>query len=167
MAFLNDWPLQNTNLLTPHSNTTTMTDNEMKARFFAAYLGQKVEFFEQDYNQTGEQYLHAIQIAGCGDTNEREFDFKSMDCYLLLRSIQSLTDEECCKCQKILKPNDDYKHSDPSYFRSWVKTIDNSSWLYSNTLIFTDYLRSIGIAIPFMGISVEEMIKKGWIKLID
>ena len=67
--------------------------NEEVARVFAMYLGQGIKFEEQDYNQTGEQYLTSVQLAGCGTTNEREWDCISSPIYLLLTPIQKITDE--------------------------------------------------------------------------
>ena len=34
-----------------------------------------------------------------------------------------------------------------------------------NILHAYDYLRSLGYALPFMGVSVEELVERGWIKL--
>lgn len=48
--------------------------------------------------------------------------------------------------------------------------IDTEYWKTScdrNKLFVFDFLRSCGYALPFMGISVEQMVEWGWIKLIE
>ena len=38
---------------------------------------------------------------------------------------------------------------------------------YQVQIINQDYLRSKGYAIPWLGLSVEEMVEAGWIKLVE
>ena len=72
--------------------------------------------------------------------------------HIELRSIDSLTDEELDKvaeCEAISSMD--------------VKRLkSNLGCLYSDT---SDYLRSIGVAVPFRDYSVEQMIEEGKLKL--
>jgi hypothetical protein len=78
--------------------------------------------------------------------------------YIELRSIDSLTDEELLKINQGLGL-DSHDYSDAYDLKFY----------YENNiaveLLTTDYLRSIGIALPFRDHSVEEMIEQGILKL--
>jgi len=144
-----------------------MTDNEMKVRFFAQYFQQEVYLNDNWSSVDTPRHLVAFYL-----TEDRVPGH--LGGYLLLRSIHSLTDEEA----KIISPILDISYDNNSkhamfdlvgfrYYLLGLLEVDGASVRGYNSLHVIDYLRSIGIAIPFMGISVEEMIKKGWIKLID
>jgi hypothetical protein len=86
--------------------------------------------------------------------------------FLFLRPIAQITDEEAIEVAKMggyrisftMPPNDIRK--------LLMENVPNDTrWttLGSHTV---DYLRSIGIALPFMGHSVQELCDAGWIKLI-
>lgn len=69
--------------------------------------------------------------------------------YLLLRPLSSITEEEKHHAYKISF----YGMTDHEKIRASVE--------------YADIIRSKGFALPFMGISVEEMVAAGWIKLIE
>lgn len=79
--------------------------------------------------------------------------------YIELRSIDSLTDEESSYLGDILQT------LTPENFIDHIK--NGHSYLKNAAISIEafDYLRSIGIAVPFRGYSVEEMIKQGILKL--
>lgn len=52
-------------------------------------------------------------------------------------------------------------------FKRNIGEIDVSSRNPIAYILITDYLRSKGYALPWMGLSVEEMISAGWIRLLD
>ena len=69
--------------------------------------------------------------------------------YLLLKPLSSITDE-------------DARHSGITKGR--LK--QHVQYHHIMTPFMCDYLRSKGYALPWMGLSVEEMVQAGWIKLI-
>ena len=76
-----------------------------------------------------------------------------------LRSIESVTEEEISTIIKNFKVNDNLPH-EPQRIKEG---------LYFELRKFPcetiDYLRSIGILIPFRDYSVEEIIKLGWARI--
>jgi hypothetical protein len=96
--------------------------NEIKAKVFACYLGQKVRFYDADYNQGDDHVLDTIQRSGCGNTNMREFDFISSDIYLVLRPLSAITDEDAIEVALRMNfHNDEAAH----YGKNFVKRAFN------------------------------------------
>jgi len=57
-----------------------------------------------------------------------------------------------------------YVHDDTVNIMTWQGVKETR--LYPTTFLHAfDYLRSHGYALPFMGLSVEELINRGWVKL--
>lgn len=56
------------------------------------------------------------------------------------------------------------KDVDPKDLREDLKQIINSEDFYGIASV-SDYLRSKGYAVPFMGLSVETLIEYGWVRL--
>ena len=113
-----------------------------KEQFFAQYWGQEV--------------LHCKGYALSFKVG-KGYDFTDPNFYLLLRPLSSITDEEAMEiaesfCQikgLIFKP-------EHSIFILHDHRFDS---------IIVDHTRSLGFALPYMGITVEEQIERGWIKL--
>lgn len=95
--------------------------------------------------------------------------------YLNLKSLSSITDEGLRDIANIFFNYNPYAYSGYNDYledllnegKSILKSIGNGSMpcdlnRYSN---FLDFLRSEGYALPWMGLSVEKMIKYGWIRL--
>lgn len=83
---------------------------------------------------------------------------------LPLRSISSLTDEEKVKCYHLYSAAIAYDYTQD--FSSVINHA-NDCWstdreLMINTTSVSDYLRSIGILLPYRGIPEEEIIAAGW-----
>jgi hypothetical protein len=74
-----------------------------------------------------------------------------------LRSIDSLTDEECIELSEI-----DFSHPEEENLVEWCR---NSLDYIVDFAKSVDYLRSIGIALPYLGHSVEELVQLGIVKL--
>lgn len=119
-------------------------NNENKAKFFALYWGQEV-------------LSDGGHLGGCvGDCEE--------DMFLLLKHLSSISDEDAIElgystCDDPLNPNYGMSASG-CFLDDWTQ---REEMLMSDS----DYLRSKGYALPWMGLSVEEMVEAGWIKLID
>ena len=89
-----------------------------------------------------------IEIGGnVGDCEEEMF--------LLLKPLSQISDEDA---NFIDLQSEDYNEN------GWYDEEQNFYWWAS---IDVDYLRSKGYALPWMGLSVDEMIEVGWIKLTE
>lgn len=126
-------------------------NNENKARFFAQYWGQIV-------------LSNGVEIGGCvGDCEE--------DLFLFLKPLSSISDEDLLWCYHKhseliaydytmdFKPFLDMANHWRSNEEDWEKSVTRFSQV-------SDYLRSKGYAIPWMGLSVEEMVEAGWIQIV-
>ena len=130
---------------------------ELKERFFAQYWGQNV------IQKENTERLSTV----CGVTQQL------MECserWLLLRPILSITDEEAIEINSILHPN---QFADKQIIIVWITMLIKagkgtiSVFGRALSLELSDYLRSIGVALPFMGHSVEDLAKAGWIRLTE
>lgn len=142
---------------------------ELKERFFAQYWGQKV--LELPYLVMREVDGFYLQVVAKHNKP------------IHLRTLLSITDEEAIEVAKIMDVErsdfwtDQLKDcrvyaGDPvlkelDYDASFAKAgrqyvIDGRLSLYAY-----DYLRSVGIAIPFAGHSVADLVSAGWIKLTN
>jgi hypothetical protein len=121
-------------------------NQHLKERFFAQYYEQKV-MSDKDFPNRLEEVEPCL--GGVEST------------ILLLRSIDQLTDEEYKEVAKCMYQDDHWLEADLG--RDLLDTDKVLSLKLSGKII--DYLRSIGIALPFMGYSVEELVKAGWVKL--
>jgi len=128
-------------------------DQKLKERFFAQYFGQKVLHMDDESNL---EYIFPIVKSTFFATNKGN--------YLLLRPISTLTDEEAIEYAKLQDYESPTEKDDFTSLRSQLRVSIKNQWLNFTTV---DYLRSIGVALPFMGHSVQEMIDCGWIRLIE
>ena len=109
---------------------------ENKAKFFAQYWGQYVGMFESNG-----QYLRVKVDKISIDT----FDF------LELKPLSQISDEDL---QVVDFPR--------NLFKKFIIEDDQQENL---RISYVDYLRLKGYALDWNGITVEEMIEFGWIKL--
>lgn len=124
---------------------------ENKRRFFGLYMNQGKKHVSKPHN-------HWVSL-GRPDFVE--------DCTLELRIVESLTDEEAIAFAYLIFPEQ------PSSNLQSKELADSIREEYFNEMldphfipaIGLDYLRSIGIALPWMGLSVEEIIGYGWVKI--
>lgn len=49
----------------------------------------------------------------------------------------------------------------------WIKPNGRCEWTLFNHQVVYDYLRSKGYALPYLDLSVEELVSYGWVKLKD
>lgn len=159
-------------------------NTELKARYFAQYIGLSVLRHIEMTSHNLSKCLTSDMIF-CDNT-----------WYLLLRDISSLTDEEAIQVAKILgcvKPSferyvnyflirDDDDQPYPMgrsgfTFKLWYYdislelVINGRIGQITNQLAVFEYLKSIGIALPCFDhetnqlIPVSELVNKGWVKL--
>jgi tRNA splicing endonuclease len=118
---------------------------ENKAKFFAQYWGQHVLYFSSDF-------LRKI--------DNLTLDSVENDDYLELKPLSQISDEDASKvCDLIFITNNNLNIQQ---IKQIVILIESNNW--NNYKIF-DYLRSKGYALPYMDLSVEDLIEYGWIKL--
>jgi len=124
-----------------------------KVKFFAQYWGQKV-------------FINPV-LSTDAVTNVYIFDYPEPEDieheYLELKHISSITDEDA---SILAEDYDFYIGSDP--LDQFKTIIDFKQSITENNCYpigFFDFLRSKGYALPWMGLSVENLEEYGWIKL--
>lgn len=76
---------------------------------------------------------------------------------LILTSLSAITDEDAIEVG----------FNDKEHYALWVKAygkLDSEKMLFEKP-INVDFLRSRGYALPWMGLTVDELIAAGWVKL--
>lgn len=135
-------------------------NNENKARFFALYWGQNLLMDEE---------LSQVEVCN-------QIDFEWEQWKLSLKPLSSISDEDAIEVAKIYGTFYDTKEDledvkdhvilaliedDEEAYNMW----DHVGFQVMSYVI--DYLRSKGYALPWMGLSVEELVEAGWIKHIE
>ena len=117
---------------------------ENKEKFVAQYWGQKVGMvFDTDWDK------HLSYGIG---TNCLVYQVD----YLELKPLSSISDEDAIEVSKLCVNGDDKR----------IENIKVYARIYAlQSALINDFLRSRGYALPWMGLSVEKLIKYGWIKL--
>lgn len=109
---------------------------ENKAKFFAQYWGQNILRYEPDLG-----YHRIVNDYKIGNADEFVAE---------LKPLSKITDED-------LRELNAGRHE-------WIVLYEDNPEEELTPQAF-DFLRSKGYALPFMGISVEQQIEWGWIKL--
>lgn len=151
-----------------------MNTLENKAKFFAQYLGQFRLFNDN-------RVWHTAPVRG------DIIDKIDEDCYLLLKPLSSINDEDAVEIKKIsmlqnkcdlssinkiefIKVKGGAINMCYEYKIHWKLFKADTSYIvlkqgFNLKLSVIDYLRSKGYALPYNGITVEQQIEYGWIKL--
>lgn len=127
-------------------------NNENKAKFFALYWSQEV----------AENPLGPLLVNGrCLDYVMTD----SMECVLNLKPLSQISDEDAIEVGMM---NGCKEENSREFTVSFGKATVNQ-WMHKFPLnsFTSDYLRSKGYALPWIGLSVEEMVQSGWIKLVE
>ena len=118
-------------------------NNENKARFFALYWGQDVLKWHKNFNVLEKQKVEAQ----------------------IIHWIQFITLE--------LKPLSSISDEDAEAIDLTSEKFDEEGWFDKDELFYywcfqdVDYLRSKGYAMPFIKLSVEEIVEAGWIHIVE
>jgi hypothetical protein len=129
----------------------TEINNENKIKFFTLYWGQ---FVGIDYER-GIDARHVIESSM----------IKITDC-VSLKPLSSISDEDARAVAEQNRFNGNYDVF-PKVGRDILRRVfelkDSQMCLPMES---ADYLRSRGYALPWLDISINEMVEAGWIKLI-
>ena len=144
---------------------------ENKSKFFAIYWGQEVAI-QNDGGGTGFVY----------DINEYTITDIRYD-FLELKSLSQISDEDAIEVARILYGESDNfaiefnaagitsvsPYGLPCYGNTidinWSGEVSYEAASSMSILKAYDYLRSKGYALPWMGLSVEQLVEYGWVKL--
>lgn len=133
------------------NNMKTEITLENKAKFFAQYWGQKVLFHtnSRPYFITFESFINSIEFID---------NYSSY-----LKPLSSITDEDAAVIGS-------YRYKDAkllTHIEIGKGLVKEFLGAYKTKLerFEVDYLRSKEYALPFMNLSVEEMVEAGWIRL--
>lgn len=141
-----------------------------KAKFFAKYWGQDIFHWKYPEYATKDNYIQQVG----------EFIGKYSQCgYLELTPLSQISDEDAIEVAKIYQSNirgisllgigGVSKEEILKAGLEFCKRINGNYWNnYVNVfqmLWAFDFLRSKGYALPYNGITVDEQIEFGWVKL--
>jgi hypothetical protein len=124
-------------------------NNQSKVKLFALYWGQKII-----RDNTTDKFF---------PVDGANISFELEDAWLQLKPLSAISDEDAIKVGRLNPVMD----NDLLVGKSICHWLDKRGTNRDITFEAVDYLRSKGYALPWMGLSVEEMVEAGWIKLIE
>ena len=144
---------------------------DVKCRFFAQYFGQR--FLRTFYNNTTKpkKQEFTINATNLEWIDKVVIDFetvKKVEDKVLLKSLESIQDKECCEIFDFLYPNAiNYSVVEKIVeVKQLIKNNFSEDVFQTKDFVFmTDYFRSKGYALPYMGYSVEKLFSFGWVQL--
>ena len=123
----------------------TKNTEQNKLKFFSIYYGQKKVNTSNDIEDKQTAHNQSIGIK---------------EIYLLLKPLSKISDEDAeCVIKLVFAASINFNIEE---FRKQIVLLILTNWNKSEVY---DYLRSKGYALPYMGLSVEDLIEYGWIKL--
>lgn len=133
---------------------------ENKAKFFAQYWG---------FNETMviDTFMGRTNILSV-DYVLKEHSLHSIfkDYQLLLKPLSSITDEDAIEVAKIFNQHKIKAHySDDDLKAYLINKGKQFAFRCEHYVIIYQYLQSKGYALPYMGLSVEQLVEYGWVKL--
>ncbi len=130
-------------------------NNENKAKFLDLYIGQESDNSSPAYSKISRSLNDMISI-GIGDYAVK------------LKPLSSISDADAayvCRLFSSQFPDDLVAAVQGRLLiTEYIRRASNLTGF--NWFLALDCLRSKGYALPWMGLSVDEMVKAGWIKLI-
>jgi hypothetical protein len=137
-----------------------MTNQEIRTRFFAAYLGAKCTNVNWDNRQilTGVSAFHDCIYAASSYDSPDEWHDKIEDTRLILTDLSRITDEHAIEVYKL----------DPRFREGQTREymIYKGQWWakFARNEHIADLLRMWGYCLPFMGL---DPIAEGWAIIDD
>lgn len=136
-----------------------------KEKFFGLYWGQLLARYPENVSALSWNVSDALES---GIENR----------FLQLKPLSSISDEDSIfltnlegNCHQMDWDNTQFLNRGKNIAKWLIDELENR---YSNSVFTTekfiwvvDYLRSKGYALPWMGLSVKEMVEAGWIKLVS
>ena len=118
-----------------------LNETAVKCRFFAQYWGTKT-----------------LYVGGVGlvEIGKGGWNLKHPDFFLQLKPLSKITDEDAISMYRGLERN----YESANQFLEDYKSI---GFLEQSEV---DFLRSKGYVVPFMGYSVDDLVKIGWVQLV-
>ena len=118
-----------------------LNETAVKCRFFAQYWGTKT-----------------LYVGGVGlvEIGKGGWNLKHPDFFLQLKPLSKITDEDAISMYRGLERN----YESANQFLEDYKSI---GFLEQSEV---DFLRSKGYAAPYLGYSVDELVKIGWVQLV-
>ncbi len=153
-----------------------MDKQQIKARFFGAHIGCKVliakspqfaggifALSEVSYSDIAGTSIFFLKEDGTPPRYDGGYEMSMMNVVnttrLILRPLPSMTDEELTILSEILFPTH-AKCKTGELLTFGIRSGKlNGMWMMRYTAISADYLRSINICVPFMGL---DPIAEGW-----
>lgn len=144
------------NGLTPNPKNKMKIENtlENKAKFFAQYWAQKCIIVSE--KAIVKQNIDSYFINRLEVYNE---------CFLELTPLSQITDEDAIEVAIQLGWIDHEEITQIHYAKEFLNNEEDDNCSFKSYCFIVDYLRSKGYALPYMGLSVEELISYGWIKI--
>lgn len=124
---------------------------ENKAKFFAQYWGVEVVNYGKGTKLTSVDFVDFIDLKN--------------ELFLQLTPLSQITDEDAIACAKLIYG--DYHIEQMFNVLSKEKALFEIHKSINDTTHFmrNDFLRSKGYALPYMDLSVKDLISYGWVKL--
>jgi hypothetical protein len=132
-----------------------------KEKFFALYWGQRIMMID------GDDWVYVVR-------GQKPILVE----YIQLKSLSSITDEDAIEVAKLNTSVNWFNGNTPSVWKNsfGVTVVSNGTGLiqkYGQIILDSEYLsnhqfdllRSKGYALSWMGLSVDELVKAGWVKL--
>ena len=122
-----------------------------KTKFFAQYYGQEIALHSK------KKYFVNSIIEKIGDNYK-----------LSLKSIDSISNIDICKCVNLMGKSiteeeaEDFKDS---FIEAFLNKEFYGTFYPYRVCEIVDYLRSKSYAIPYNGLSIDELISFGWVVL--
>lgn len=138
--------------------------SENKAKFFALYYGQEVaKITKGTYTHTlgSVHVVDSMVMRSLGVTTVLKYRYT-----LELKPISMISNEDAMAViGESLYRHFQIDENDSRFGMSASQMFfeDEATFLHQPKTV--DYLRSKGYALPWMGISLEELVKYGWVKL--
>ncbi len=131
---------------------------ENKAKFFALYWGVNC-ISNDDFVWHGQETFETVLSTSKGDLS---------GWYATLKSLKDITDEDAVEVAKICEFTNQNSFTCKVFVENYFYnqyTIDRPYSFTHNVSQSIDLLRSKGYALPWMGLSIEQLIEYGWVKI--